>query len=149
MFNIRNEALSKASFQKKSESICLIEHVGGPRNSANHNADHISQGPSSALEPTHPRWTSTILHYIYKHMVYFNAWQPQLCWAAIHNAKLALRIAHPSCFIHPCACDIFGFTTYIWHMHMIVLQVHLRKPCYDLSFLAVIRFTRFNIALIR
>ena len=100
-------------------------------------------------EPTHPRWTSTILHYIYKHMVYFNAWQPQLCWAAIHNAKLALRIAHPSCFIHPCACDIFGFTTYIWHMHMIVLQVHLRKPCYDLSFLAVIRFPRFNIALIR
>ena len=47
MFNIRNEALSKASFQNESESICLIEHVGGPRNSANHNADHISQGPSS------------------------------------------------------------------------------------------------------
>ena len=52
-------------------------------------------------------------------------------------------------FTHVCVCDIFGFTTYIWHMHMIRLQVHLRKPCYEFSCLAMIRFKRFSIALFK
>ena len=72
--------------------------------------------------------------YLQTHSI-FNAWQPQPCWTAFHKAKLALHIAHTSCFIHPCVCDILGFTRCIWHMQMILPQVHLRKPCYDFSFL--------------
>ena len=109
----------------------LNQYPIGSRNSAIHNDYHSSLRPSSFYEPKHP----SLIHCLSKEMSQSGSFGS--------SADLRKRTAPPPAkpaHTHTHSAQAF-FLKYVQlkfmrqSMQMILPQVHLRKPCYDFSFL--------------
>ena len=108
------------------------------RNSASHNAFHTLLRPSSMFEPRHQSLKVDLYEEQQQQQQqlrsYFDTWQKS-------NADAWKRTPYPTA-LECCTIDYHGPSTHSdnsqcsnGRMRMILPQVHLRKPCYDFSFL--------------
>lgn len=140
--------LRQACFQEYPKSARCVQNPIGSRNSAVHNAYHTSLRPSSLFEPRHPslkivrqRHAQSNTHNHIIITVFNFAWQlgrtrmsiracpsdQQVSWAGKDLRSLSKSediFSHEEIHNHQ-----------VMHARMILPQVHLRKPCYDFSFL--------------
>ena len=146
----QKETLKQACFQGYPESAECVQIPVGSRNSASHNAYHTSLRPSSLFKPRHPS-LKVVIHSFptkpkEKQFMYIKNLINEHQGTVAAHAKTILkrdciradctqaptrRRIHPRGEAYNSACTMVIFGC----VRMILPQVHLRKPCYDFSFL--------------
>ena len=135
--------------QEYPASAVYVQIPIGSRNSAIHNAYHTSLRPSSLFEPRHPSLkvvmrTSRVDNHSWNYASR-NRQSSKTNTAAGARRKDGPIQAHcprepergHRCYLHPRAGPHASLFTMRQSgcVRMILPQVHLRKPCYDFSFL--------------
>ena len=147
--NEKEKTLKQACFQGYPESAVYVQIPIGSRNSAIHNAYHTSLRPSSLFEPRHPslkvvrqiEWKEPLERKRVSTNAKFKI--PTAKREGIRRSALTPYAARESLHggidrnLHPRPGPHRGsFTWFVFGcVRMILPQVHLRKPCYDFSFL--------------
>ncbi len=136
------QTLKQSCFQGYPKSAAHVQVLVGSRNPATHSAHHTSLRPSSMFEPRHPsprdagRKSGSPLE---KHQAITQcaenttAGQERLHPANAAHERMRQGIKFISIFAHPLTGHISQ--RLVGGTRMILPQVHLRKPCYDFSFL--------------
>ena len=147
--NEKEKTLKQACFQGYPESAVYVQIPIGSRNSAIHNAYHTSLRPSSLFEPRHPslkvvrqmEWREPLEKIQVSTNVKFKRHRQRS--ERGYDGPLSPHTLPAS----PCtgastyvSIPTQGLTEVRSHglvgcVRMILPQVHLRKPCYDFSFL--------------
>jgi hypothetical protein len=153
--NDKEQTLKQACFQGYPESAVYVQIPIGSRNSAIHNAYHTSLRPSSLFEPRHPslkvvrkisaeRKPRTRRHKggtKEKVQRRPDSWSREGIRRSAPTPTLPTNPYTGASTQDSCASiPTQGFTEVRSHgvvgcVRMILPQVHLRKPCYDFSFL--------------
>ena len=137
------ETLKQACFQGYPESARYVQISIGSRNSAIHNAYRTSLRPSSLFEPRHPslKVVSCTWRLPYNRRLHQMTCDMQWQWERtgmffIRSNPPPASICMENPNVHPHTALTEEFTRVLLeHVRMILPQVHLRKPCYDFSFL--------------
>ena len=140
--------LKQACFQGYPESAVYVQIPVGSRNSASRNAYRTSLRPSSLIEPRHPspkvvsckrqepctienskkRCRDATVEEREESTINPNALHPRAPTRAEKGSSAKLPRTHTG----PHTNTSHGLVGFV---RMILPQVHLRKPCYDFSFL--------------
>ena len=147
-WNNKAQTLKKACFRGYPKSTICVQVPVGSRNPAIHNAYRTSLRPSSLFEPRHPSLkvvsSSGSRHERRNAFKYRNAMASRRKQTAAGTTCSKKPISphsprEPAWGHHkdiPTQTLTEEFTMdYVEHVRMILPQVHLRKPCYDFSFL--------------
>ena len=142
--------LKQACFQGYPESTVYVQVSIGSRNSAIHNAYHSSLRPSSLFEPRHR--SLKVVRKKQRRRTPPRKVRLQMQHTQVKGGRQELRGGdeHPPSHLPPLSLSLGAlmrspspgkasrqeFTVVIVGcVRMILPQVHLRKPCYDFSFL--------------
>ena len=112
--------LIQTSVRIHSDNTLRVQISMDSRNRTIHNVYHISLHSSSCTEPTHKSVHK--LYYAFRYHAEYTSWT---C------ARNFVRMGEPSLWA---ALRTYMYK-FVYVTRMILPQVHLRKPCYDFSFL--------------